>query len=160
MVKGIIDIITSEPCKTRPALQSMRIKRDGYGYITNGYIAIRFKFQTEVVPRDDSQEEFVISADKLLYWCHNAKATDYLSEIEIPSLQTTEDILPYPDIAKLFENKIKIIPPEKVLHRFDAKLLEQFCKCAGETKIELRGTVDGEYVKSVQDEEIDALIMG
>lgn len=159
MVKGIIDVITSEPCKTREALQSLRVRRDGYAYITNGFMDVRFKLQTEPIPRDDNQEEFVIPAYKLIYWYRNAKAKDYLNELSILDLQTNEDIKQYPDIGKLFEDKIKIIPTEKVLHRFDAKLLEQFCKCAGETKIEFRATVDGAYVKSVQDEEIEAIIM-
>lgn len=161
MVKGIIDIITSEPTKTRSALKSMRIRRDGYAYITNGYIAIRYKFKSEIVPIDDNQEEFVIPASNLVYWYHNAKAGNYLSEISIIDLQTTQGVKPYPSIDDLFTQKLKILsPPEKHLHRFDAKLLEQFCKCAGENKVEMQSTVDGEYVKSLQDEQIDAIIIG
>lgn len=160
MVKGIIDLITSEPCKNRPILQTLRIQRDGYGYITNGYMAIRFKFETEVVPLDENQKEFVIPAGELLYWYHNAKASDYLNELTIIDLQTTKDIGQYPDIAYLFQEKLKTVPFTKTEHRFDDKLLELFCKCAGSTLVELKATSDGEYVKSIQDDNlIDAIIM-
>ena len=158
MVKGIIDVITSEPCKSREALQSLRVKRDGYAYITNGYMAVRFKFQVESIPKDDKQEEFVIPAYKLVYWYRNAKAKDYLNELSILELQTNEDIKQYPDISKLFNEKIEYSGKSK--HRFNAKLLEQFCNCAGENNVEIQGTLDGEYVKSVQDEQIDGIIMG
>lgn len=32
-IKGIIDIINSEPCRTRPALQTMRVQRESIEFI-------------------------------------------------------------------------------------------------------------------------------
>ena len=161
MVKGIISIITSEPCKNRPALQSMRIRRDGYAYITNGYIVIRYKFETEVVPVDDKQEEFIIPASSLVYWYHNAKATDYLSELSILDLQSQSDQYQYPSIEELFAQRLKLLPmPETRIMKINGLLLEQFCKCAGNSDIKIQQLPDGIYVESIQEEKVDGIIMG
>lgn len=158
MVKAIIDIITSEPTKRLPSLQSMRIRRDGFAYITNGYITIRYKFQTEIVPIDPKEDEFVITAKDLLLWYHEAKASDYLSEISIVDLATKTNNLEYPDIACLFDQKIKRARARESI-RFDEKLLNMFCRAAGNTMIEAYPSDVCVYLKSVQEEQIEAILM-
>lgn len=158
MIKAIIDIITSEPTKRLPSLQSMRIRRDGFAYITNGYIAIRYKFQTEIVPVDPEEDEFIITAKDLLLWYHEAKASDYLSEISIVDLATKTNNSEYPDVSYLFDEKIKRIK-EKRVSRFDEKLLNMFCRAAGNTMIEVYPSDVCVCLKSVQDEQIEGILM-
>ena len=143
MIKAIIDIITSEPTKRIPSLQSMRIRRDGFAYITNGYIAIRYKFQTEIVPVDPEEDEFLITAKDLLLWYYESKASDYLSENSIVDLATKTNSLEYPEVSYLF----------------DEKLLNMFCRAAGNTMIEVYPSDVCVYLKSVQDEQIEGILM-
>ena len=121
-IKGIINIINSEPCKTREALQTMRICRDGYAYITNGYVAIRWRFETEVVPKDDNQKEFVIPVENLIRWYKLAGSRDCLNELSILELEDKENITQYPDLAKIFKEKCKD-PSCETLH-IDLNLIE------------------------------------
>lgn len=106
-IKGIIDIINSEPCRTRPALQTMRVQRDGFAYITNGYLAIRWKFQTEPIPRNENQKEFVIPVDNLIRWYKLANSKDKLNELTILELQDEENTTIYPDISLIFKEAKK-----------------------------------------------------
>ena len=103
-VKAIIDLLNTEPCKTRPALQTMRIKRDGYGYITNGYIVIRFKFELEPEPKDDKQEEFVIPVEKFYTWWKSAKTKDYLDEIALCNMHEDNEF-EYPRMDLIMKEK-------------------------------------------------------
>lgn len=121
-IKGIINIINSEPCKTRPALQTMRICRDGYAYITNGYVALRWRFETEVVPKDDKQKEFVIPVENLIRWYKLANAKDELNELTILELEDKENSTEYPDLAKLFKDKMK--NPSRETLSIDLNLIE------------------------------------
>ena len=83
----------------------MRICRDGYAYVTNGYVAIKWKLETEPVPRDDNQKEFVIPVENLIRWYKLASTKDILNELTILDLQDKDNATSYPDMTKLF-NKI------------------------------------------------------
>lgn len=121
-IKGIINIINSEPCKTRPALQTMRICRDGFAYITNGYLAIRWRFEVEPVPKDENQKEFVIPVENLIRWYKLANSKDKLNELTILELEDKDNNSVYPDIAKIFKEKIK--DPKNNNIKLDLNLVE------------------------------------
>lgn len=159
-VKGILDILKCEDSITRPALQTIRIKRDGYMYMTDGYMAIRAKLETEPVPSDDSQEELVITLENLERWYKLAKPKDVLNEITICDLQDTEDGTQFPDMAALYKQfldkpKVKL---ESVM--FDVDKLKTIMAVIGAdyTKIEFYGD-EKNYVINIKGDEFDAILM-
>ena len=105
-IKGIIDVLKSNQIN-HPDLKTIRIQRDGFAYITNGYLAIRWKLQTEPVPRDENQKEFVIPVDNLIKWYKLANTNDKLNELSILELQDKENKTDYPDIGSIFKNAKK-----------------------------------------------------
>ena len=102
-IKGIIDVLKSNQ-NNHPDLKTMRIQRDGFAYITNGYLAIRWKLQTEPVPKDENQKEFVIPLDNLIKWYKLANTNDKLNELSILELQDKENKTDYPDISSIFKS--------------------------------------------------------
>lgn len=156
-VKGIIDVLKSEPCKTRPALQTMRIKRDGFGYITNGYLAIRYKFEIEPIPKEDSQEEFIITLDNLTKWYKLANYNDYLDELTILGLQDTANETQYPDVSYLFEKRIRGENPKTPI-RVNGKLIDEVIRCVGSGLITIEHFNECIYIKFIE-LPIDAIVM-
>jgi len=159
-VKGILDILKSDYNIPRPALQTIRIKRDGYMYITDGYVAIRAKLETEPVPKDDNQEEFVITLGNLERWYKLAKPKDELNEITICDLQDTENDTKFPDMATIYEQflgkpKVKL---ESIT--FDVDKLKTAMAVFGTpyTKLECYGDEEY-YVISIKGDEFDAILM-
>ena len=126
-VKGIIDILKSEPIKNKSNLQTMRIQRNGFAYITNGHLAIRWKFQLEPIPKDDNQKEFVITLDNLVKWYKLANTTDKLNELSILDLQDKEDVSQYPDMDQLFQNAKKNNASNSIL--LNLQLVEDVHRC-------------------------------
>lgn len=124
-VKGIIDILKSEPIENRPALQTMRIFRDGYAYITNGYLAIRWKFDSELITIDN-QDEFIIPVENLIKWYKLASGKDCLNEINILELVDKDNDTMYPDVASLFKNKLKTNKTDTV--KMDLNLIQEINK--------------------------------
>lgn len=158
MVKGIIELISSDPCKTRLPLQTIRIKKDGCAYITNGYMVIRYKFETEPI-RKDGNEEFVIPLDNLIKWYKEAKSKDYLNELGILNLMTLEDYGQYPDIPKLFNEKLKDADVRGEI-KLDTKLIGLFSKCCDNEQICIKTLIGkGLYLKPVQEYGIDGILM-
>lgn len=153
-VKAIIDLLNSEPCKTRPALQTMRIKRDGYGYITNGYIVIRFKFELEPEPKDDNQKEFIVPVEKFYTWWKSAKTKDYLDEIALCNMHEDNEF-EYPKIDMIMKEKLgnNISVRETYI---DSSYIDIFSKICGypDVKIEFTST-HGLYLTSLIDKSID-----
>lgn len=158
-VKGILKVITSEPCKTRPALMTMRIKRDGFAYITNGFMAIRWKLEVEPVPRIDEQEEFIITAENLERWYKLAKPKDYLDELTILALQDTENDTVYPDIAQLFDKYCKMTPSSEPFF-VDEELIRMFADVAGDACMRVQVLSGCLHVNSLVESSIDCIIMG
>ena len=152
-VKAIIDLLNSEPCKTRPALQTMRIKRDGYGYITNGYIVIRFKFELEPEPKDDKQEEFIIPVEKFYIWWKSAKTKDYLDEITLCNMHEDNEF-EYPKMDLIMKEKRgnSILVSESFIHEPYIDIFTKICGYS-DIKIEFMST-HGIYLTSL-DEPID-----
>ena len=122
-IKGIIDILKIDDIKGREALQTMRICRDGFAYVSNGYVAIRWKLESEPVPRDENQKEFVIPLDKLIVWYKLHDAKDKLNEITILELQDENNTTVYPDMARLFRQTINT--PESKSCRVNLDLIKQ-----------------------------------
>ena len=158
-VKGILKVITSEPCKTKPALMTMRIKRDGFAYITNGYMAIRWKLEIEPVPKIDEQEEFVITSENLERWCKLANSKDKLDELSILELQDTENTTVYPDIAQLFDKYCKMTPSSEPFF-VDEELIKMFTDVAGDACIRVQTLSGCLHVNSLVELSIDCIIMG
>ena len=157
-IKAIIDILKSEPCKTRPALQTMRIRRDGYGYITNGYLAIRFKFSLEPVPKDEKQEEFIIPLDNLVKWYKSADARKTLNELEILDLQDTENDTHYPNIEWLIEKRLSGEVPKTDI-KVNSKLLSNILNITNkESLIQIHHYHECIHVM-FPDDNIDAILM-
>lgn len=159
-VKGILDILKSRDSITRPALQTLRIKRDGYMYITDGYVAIRAKLETEPVPSDDDQEEFVITLENLEHWYKLAKPKDELNEITLCDLHDTKNGTQFPDMVALYKRyldkpKVKL---ESVF--FDVDRLKTIMAVIGTnyTKIECYGD-EKNYVINIKGDEFDAILM-
>lgn len=158
-VKGILKVITSEPCKTRPSLMTMRIKRDGFAYITNGYLAIRWKLEIEPVPKIDEQEEFIITAENLERWYKLANTKDKLDELSILELQDIENTTVYPDIAQLFDKYCKMNPSSEPFF-IDEELIKMFTDVAGDACMRLQTLSGCLHVNSLVDSSIDCIIMG
>lgn len=158
MVSGIIKLLTSDPVKIRPALQTLRIRSDGkYGYITNGYICIRYKMEIEPKPNDGSPE-FIIPVENLIKWYKLANTKDYLDETSILSLQDKENDTVYPEIEKIFD--AHKIPERKDNFKIDSKLIECFAKCAGSTNIKITPLIGSAiHVQSIDNRNIDGVIM-
>lgn len=160
-IKGIIDILKIDDIKFRPALQSLRIRRDGYAYVTNGYVAVRWKLDSEPVPRDDNKEDIVIPLEKLIVWykLHSAKAT--LNEISILELQDLNDNTVYPDINKLFRQAIKM--PESKSITIDLKLIHQLhniTECRNYKGYEMYFKEDRIYMIENKRKYTEILVMG
>ena len=158
-VKGILKVITSEPCKTRPALMTMRIKRDGFAYITNGYIAIRWKLEIEPVPKSDEQEEFIITAENLERWYKLANTKDKLDELSILELQDTENTTVYPDIAQLFDKYCRMEQSSEPFF-VDEELIRLFTDVAGDSCMRVQVLSGCLHVNSLVESSIDCIIMG
>ena len=158
-VKGILKIITSEPCKTRPALMTMRIKRDGFAYITNGFMAIRWKLDLEPVPRIDEQEEFVITSENLERWYKMANSKDKLDELSILELQDVKNTTIYPDIARLFDKYCKMTPSSEPFF-VDEELIRMFADVAGDACMRVQVSSGCLHVNSLVESSIDCIIMG
>lgn len=158
-VKGILKVITSEPCKTRPALMTMRIKRDGFAYITNGYIAIRWKLEVEPVPKIDEQEEFIITAENLERWYKSANTKDKLDELSILELQDVENNTVYPDMAYLFDKHCRMEPSSEPFF-VDEELIKMFTDVAGNACMRVQVLSGCLHVNSLVELSIDCIIMG
>ena len=158
-VKGILKVITSEPCKTRPALMTMRIKRDGFAYITNGYVAIRWKLELEPVPKFDEQEEFIITAENLEKWYKLANSKDKLDGLSILELQDVENTTIYPNMAQLFDKYCQMKPSSKPFF-VDEELIRLFTDVAGDACIRVQALNGCLYVNSLVESSIDCIIMG
>ena len=157
-IKAIIDILKSEPCKTRPALQTMCIRRDGYGYITNGYLTIRFKLELEPVPKDEKQEEFIIPLDNLVKWYKLVDGRKMLNELEILDLQDTDNDTKYPNIEWLFEKRLSGETPKTDI-RVNSKLLSDILKItAKESLIQIHHYHECIHI-IFPDDNIDAILM-
>lgn len=158
-VKGILKVITSEPCKPRPALMTMRIKRDGFAYITNGYIAIRWKLKIEPVPKIDEQEEFIITAENLERWYKLANTKDKLDELSILELQDVKNTTVYPDLAQLFDTYCRMNPSSDPFC-VNEELIKMFTDVAGGTDMRVQVTDECLHVNSLVEPSIDCIIMG
>lgn len=158
MVKGIIDILSSEPCKSRLPLQTIRIKKDGCAYITNGYMVIKYKFDTEPIRKDDG-EEFVIPLDNLKKWYKEAKSKDYLDELGILNLMTLEDYGQYPDMPKLINEKLKDVDDRGEI-KLDTKLLGLFSKCCDDERVKINTLINkGLSLQSIRNPKITGILM-
>lgn len=159
-VKGILDILKSEYNATRPALQTIRIKRDGYMYMTDGYAAIRAKLETEPVPTDDDQEEFVITLENLERWYKLAKPKDELNEITICDLQDTYNDTLFPDMAALYKQYLDKPKVKLESAVFDVSKLKTIMAVVGTdyTKIEFYGD-ESQYIINIKGDEFDAILM-
>ena len=158
-VKGILKVITSEPCKTRPALMTMRIKRDGFAYITNGYIAIRWKLEIEPIPKSDEQEEFIITSENLERWYKLANTKDKLDELSILELQDVENNTVYPDMATLFDKYCKMDSSSEPFF-VDDELIKMFTDVAGDSCMRVQVLNGCLHVNSLVESSIDCIIMG
>ena len=157
-VKAILKLITSFPCQSRPALKTMRLKRDGFAYITNGYMAVRFELEIKPVPKDDNQTEFIIPAENLEKWYKTAKSSDYLDEVSILALQDTEDSTVYPDIAQVIKLHLMSNLSNKDIY-IDESLLKLFTGIVNDESILIKHYDKCVLVKSLKNPEIDGVIM-
>lgn len=157
-IKAIIDILKSEPCKTHPALQTMRIKRDGYAYIMNGYLTIRFKFSLEPVPKGEEQEEFIITLDNLVKWYKLANGRKTLNELEILDLQDKDNDTQYPNVEWLFEKRLSGETPKTDI-KVNNKLLLNILNITGkESLIQIHHYHECIHIM-FPDDNIDAILM-
>lgn len=159
-VKGILDILKSKDSITRPALQTIRIKRDGYMYMTDGYVAIRAKLDTEPVPSDDNQEEFIITLENLERWYKLAKPKDELNEITLCDLEDKENDTQFPDMAKLYNDYLGKPKVKMESVYFDVDRLKTIMTVIGTnyTKTEFYGD-EKHYVINIKGDEFDAILM-
>lgn len=155
-VKALIDILNSESCKTRPALQTIRIKRDGYMYITNGYLAIRFKLESGIVPREDSQEEFIIPVENLTKWYKMAERSDYLDELTICSLEDKDNDTQFPNIDYIYRNRLEFKSDQYI--KIDVKQLDTISKAMNQEILNIEHFSDCIYITSAN-KDIDAILM-
>lgn len=132
-VKAIIKFLSQQHCQIRPALQTIRIRRDGYAYITDGYMAIKFKLECEPVPSNADQEEFIISLENLDRWYRLANTKDKLNELTILELHDENNTTVYPDISKVFHSHLgnKISKDE---FKIDANIITEFVNITGYNK--------------------------
>lgn len=156
-INGILKLLKSIPCQSRPALQTMRIKKDGFAYITNGFIVIRFKLELEPEPIDDNQEEFIITKDNLEKWYKSARSYDYLDETSILELQDKENTTIYPDMSKLFKEHLSTPSDNKIC--IDTNLLKLFDNISGYYGVTLVHYKNCVHIQSIKYPSIDGIIM-
>lgn len=158
-VKGVINILISPSTQGRDALRTMRICRDGYAYITNGYVAVRFKLEASPEPKDLKQKEFVIPVENLIRWYKLAKTHDYLDELSILELEDKNNDSQYPDMHLLFGNHMSTAQTKEEF-LIDTDMIKQFSDCIDGSKIKVKTIGTGLYVKSLDNPDVDGLIMG
>lgn len=158
-VKAIIKFLSQPHCQIRPALQTIRIRRDGYAYITDGYMAIKFKLDSEPVPSNGDQEEFIIPIENLDRWYKLANTKDKLNELTILELHDENNTTVYPDIPKVFHSHLgnKISKDE---FKIDVNIITEFVNITGYNKNQISMHAECIAIKPLENNKILGIIMG
>ena len=158
-IKAIIVIITSEKTLGRDGLRSIRICSDNCAYITDGYVAIRWKFDSK--PLSNNQKELVIPAENLIRWYKLANPKDKLNEYTILELVDEKNDTSYPDMNRLFRERKNHLTKSSV--KMDLNLIEKIHKvtnCRNYLGYELTIYGDMIYGIEIKRKDIDFLVIG
>ena len=137
-VKGILDTLKQQR-QFRPALSTMRL-RNGYLYLTDGYILIRMSIE-------DTHTDLEIPYNKLERWYKLAGTSDKLDEIMLidPTLCNSENEYQYPEIEKLYELKEDGAKKDELV--FDTEKLDRISRILGTNQVKITRYTDRYEVK-------------